>query len=399
MAVSDLIKQINQVVENPPAPDAVSEEERVTLLASLEKLRNVVEAPIDFTTRVIFGAHEQVGLRIGIESGIFNTMAAIGPGELTTSEVAQRTGAAPLLVSRVMKLLAAMGLFIEVAEDKYANGPFASAFSDASPLPKAVLHIVTANEVLIKIPEYLKKTKYQNPENTNDGPFQYAMNTKLQYYDWLKTEPEQAVAFNTTMMLQRMDRGEPWYEYYPVASKIETPVDEKAPLIVDVGGNIGINLNDFHAKFPELPGRLVLEDLPEVISSIQELDPAIERVVHSFLDPQPEIAKGAKFYFLGTVLHDWPDAECRKILSHIRNAMNKDSILLLSENAVPDTNAGLYQVKLDFVMMSLFAATDRTIKQFRVLLESEGFNLVKVWKPEVARPGSGFLFEAVLKQD
>lgn len=55
MAVSDLIKQINQVVENPPAPDAVSEEERVTLLASLEKLRNVVEAPIDFTTRVIFG--------------------------------------------------------------------------------------------------------------------------------------------------------------------------------------------------------------------------------------------------------------------------------------------------------------------------------------------------------
>lgn len=68
-------------------------------------------------------------------------MAAIGPGELTTSEVAQRTGAAPLLVSRVMKLLAAMGLFIEVAEDKYANGPFAPAFSDASPLPKAVLHM------------------------------------------------------------------------------------------------------------------------------------------------------------------------------------------------------------------------------------------------------------------
>lgn len=55
MAVSDLIKQINEMVENPPAPDAVSEEERVTLLASLEKLRNVVEAPIDFTTRVIFG--------------------------------------------------------------------------------------------------------------------------------------------------------------------------------------------------------------------------------------------------------------------------------------------------------------------------------------------------------
>jgi hypothetical protein len=261
-----------------------------------------------------------------------------------------------------------------------------------------MMHSTTANEVLIKIPEYLKKTNYKNPENTNDGPFQYAMNTKLQYYEWLKTEPEQAVAFNTTMMLQRMDRGEAWYDYYPVTSKIGDSFDEKLPLVVDVGGNIGINISNFHAKFPELPGRLILEDLPEVITNIQELDPAIERIAHSFLEPQPPTARGAKFYFLGTVLHDWPDAECKTILSHIRSAMNKDSILLLSENAVPDTNAGLYQVKLDFTMMSLFAATDRTIKQFKALLEGEGFDLKKVWQPKIARPGSGFLFEAVLKQ-
>lgn len=55
MAVTDLIKQINEVVENPPAPDAISNEERVALLAGLDKLRSVVETPVDFTTRVIFG--------------------------------------------------------------------------------------------------------------------------------------------------------------------------------------------------------------------------------------------------------------------------------------------------------------------------------------------------------
>jgi hypothetical protein len=225
------------------------------------------------------------------------------------------------------------------------------------------------------------------------------MNTKPQYYDWLKIEPEQAIAFNTTMMLQRMDRGEPWYDYYPVTSKDGTSFDEKAPLIVDIGGNIGINISDFHAKFPELPGRLILEDLPETIFSIQELAFAMKRIIQSFIEPQPDTAKGAKFYFLDTILHDWPDAECKTILSHIRSAMNKDSILPLSENAVPDTNAGLYQVKLDFAMMSLFAATDRTAKQFKILLEGEGFDLVKVWKPKVARLGSGFLFEAVLKRD
>jgi hypothetical protein len=94
-------------------------------------------------------AHEQVGLRLGIEMDLFNTMAAIGEGELGVSEIAQKVGAAELLVSRVMKLLAAMGLFKEVAEDKYANGPFAPAFSDASPLPKAVTHMYVSERKIL----------------------------------------------------------------------------------------------------------------------------------------------------------------------------------------------------------------------------------------------------------
>lgn len=55
MAIADLIKQINEVAEYPPAPDAISDEERAALLAGLDKLRAVVETPIDFTLRVIFG--------------------------------------------------------------------------------------------------------------------------------------------------------------------------------------------------------------------------------------------------------------------------------------------------------------------------------------------------------
>lgn len=57
MAIIDLIKQINEVVDSPPSPNAISDEERVALLASLDKLRAVVETPVDFTTRVIFGVN------------------------------------------------------------------------------------------------------------------------------------------------------------------------------------------------------------------------------------------------------------------------------------------------------------------------------------------------------
>jgi hypothetical protein len=40
-------------------------------------------------------------------------------------------------------------------------------------------------------------------------------------------------------------------------------------------------------KYPNAPGRLVLQDLPVVINAIQQLDPKIERMTHDFYTEQP----------------------------------------------------------------------------------------------------------------
>jgi hypothetical protein len=250
----------------------------------------------------------------------------------------------------------------------------------------------------MKLPEYLKSTKYKNPDKAKDGPFQFAKGTDLHYFDWLKTKPDQAAAFTTLMTIQRMDRGEPWFEFYPVEEKFTGGADVEKPLLVDIGGSLGADIAAFHTRFPTLKGNLILEDLPEVIDSIKELDTSITQVKHDFFLPQPEIAKGAKAYFLSTILHDWPDKEAKEILANVRNAMSKDSILLINENALPDTNVPLYPVKLDFLMMCLLSGMDRTITQYKTLLEESGFELAKVYQPKVVRPGTGYLFEAVLKQ-
>jgi hypothetical protein len=250
----------------------------------------------------------------------------------------------------------------------------------------------------MKLPEYLKNTKYKNPETANNGPFQFAKGTDLHYFDWLKTEPAQAATFATLLTIQRMDRGEPWYDFYPVEEKLARGVGARTPLLVDIGGSLGTDIAAFHSRFPALQGSLILEELPEVIDSIKELDTSIERVKHDFFLPQPEVAKGAKAYFLSTILHDWPDKEAKQILVNVRSAMSNDSILLINENALPDANVPLYPAKLDFLMMCLLSGMDRTVKQYKALLEESGFELVKIYQPEVVRPGTGYLFEAVLKQ-
>lgn len=58
-------------------------------------------------------------------------------------------------------------------------------------------------------------------------------------------------------------------------------------LFVDVAGGLGRYTEALLAKFPGIPGRLILQDLPPVIESIQELHPRIERMEYDFFTEQP----------------------------------------------------------------------------------------------------------------
>lgn len=248
--------------------------------------------------------------------------------------------------------------------------------------------------ILSRLPEYFEERGFRNPIDAFDGPFQYAMGTKLHYFDWLQSHPKDQKAFNTLMSISRMNRGDEWYEYYPVEEKLRAAGSE--PLLVDVGGGLGHDLIAFKQKFPHLRGKLIVQDLPVVIDDVKDLSPGIEAMKHDFFKPQP--VKNAKAYYLRTVLHDWPDKQAMEILSNIRGAMSKHSILLINENALPEENVPLYPAELDISMMVLFSSLDRTQSQFKKLLESAGFELVQIWTPKVMVPGSGTLFEAVIKQ-
>ena len=89
--------------------------------------------------------------------------------------------------------------------------------------------------------------------------------------------------------------------------------------------------------------------------------------------------QGAHIYFLGSVLHDWPDQKAAEILRQIVPAMDKDqSTLLLSENVIPATRCHPHLSALDLTMMTLFGSQERTKSRWTELLTSAGLNLVAV---------------------
>jgi hypothetical protein len=82
----------------------------------------------------------------------------------------------------------------------------------------------------------------------------------------------------------------PWTKIYD-PSKLVDRADLSKPLVVDVGGNTGIDISHVLHAHPNIPaGSLVLQDLPEIIQRAK-VDDKIKLQIHDFFTPQPVTGK------------------------------------------------------------------------------------------------------------
>ncbi|KAK4692813.1 hypothetical protein P7C71_g4466, partial [Lecanoromycetidae sp. Uapishka_2] len=205
--------------------------------------------------------------------------------------------------------------------------------------------------------------------------------------------PEHLERFNNYMSGSR--QGKPsWMDegLYPVEARLSQGMRDARleVFLVDIGGGIGHDLQELKTKHPKISGRLVLQDQPSVIDQIGQAPAGIELTVHNFFTPQP--IKGARAYYLHSVLHDWDDASCLKILRNITSAMQIGySKLLINENVVPDFGAMSSITSMDWLMMVSGAVKEQTEMQWRALLKEAGLRVVGIWTYE---QGTESLIEA-----
>ncbi|GAM84864.1 hypothetical protein ANO11243_028660 [Dothideomycetidae sp. 11243] len=166
---------------------------------------------------------------------------------------------------------------------------------------------------------------------------------------------------------------------------------DNAAVLVDVGGGMGQDMLLLR-EHPAVNGRLVLQDLAKVIEQIKSLPEEIEREVHDFFTPQPE--KGARAYYLHSVLHDWDDASCVRILENLKPAMRAGySKILIHDFVVPDSGATWPTTAMDLGMMVLGSVKERTETDWRRLFKEAGLEAVAFTTIEA---GSESIIEVVL---
>jgi hypothetical protein len=148
------------------------------------------------------------------------------------------------------------------------------------------------------VSEYFKQHGYKNPSDGTDSPFQYAYDCKgVNFFDYFVRAPEMGRRFGSMMVAWSVGRPR-WMDegYYPVQERLiaDSKQDDGAVFLVDVGGGRGHDLEGLKQAHPNIKGRLILQDKPEVIS-LAELSPGLEKMQHDFNTPQPIKGKRKSF--------------------------------------------------------------------------------------------------------
>lgn len=395
----NLVAQIDHLADGIDNGDCILDtNQRQCLLHAVRRLTSSLETPFDKTASWAFGLHRATMMRIAVEMGVFDVFRDAEHGRMTVSDLARSTKADAILVRRVMRFLEALGLFHSEAADTYVANTAAQEFIAESPLSKWLLryHDVQAR-TLTSLPRYLKETNFANPSSSTNTPFQFEFGTKLTHFEWLKQNPRQLQAFNSWMTVHQDEVGYEWYDFYPFEEKGLAWAKAHAhgkPLLVDVGGGVGHDLKGLEAAFTldKSDHTLVLQDLPDVVENVSGTGSNVQVMGYNFFDPQP--VSGARFYYLRNILHDWPDDDCRRILSNLRDAMEPDSILLLNEFIMPETNASFSALLIDLTMMATYSSMERTESLWTELLNEAGFDVMQIWTPAKSSPGDTSLIEA-----
>lgn len=296
--------------------------------------------------RIGLGFAAAQSLSVAADLGIADLLA---PGPQTVEALAAATGTDPGALRRLMRLLAAEGIFAEEASGSFAQTPLSDALrADASGSPRDFLRMIGREPFLAWGP-------LLDAVRTGRPSFELVFGAPR--FDWLAQNPEAAALFQAAMVALSRDVIDPIAAAYEFGD---------LGVVVDVGGGHGSLLSAVLARHPGVKG--ILFDLPEGIAAAEAglggPLPRCELVAGDFFESVPE---GADVYLMKKVLHDWSDDDAARILVNCRRAMAHGGRVLVAETLVPPGNAPDPIKVMDVNMLVVTGGRERTADEFAAL--------------------------------
>ncbi|KAK6216883.1 hypothetical protein QIS74_06997 [Colletotrichum tabaci] len=360
-----------------------SEEARYQLLEASRRLIARLETPFERMWYHTWVAFNNLAIfRIMMDLGLWEGWRAAGSEEASLDELLGycKRDCDKSLFRRLLRHLTADHMLQETGVDRYKPTRLTIELGDSSTPTAAAIRGAIDHQIpsTTHFPSFLASTDYAEPRDHDATNYVSLDPDNLGLFARCQATPSKQESFITCMQGVAAMKT-PWTRIYDTRELL-TGRKQGAPLVVDVGGGHGRDLARVLEAYPDPEeGDLVLQDLPEVIRIAKPDEKGrIKCMEHDFFEKQP--VTGARAYYMHTVLHDWDDERCRQILRSTAGAMTPGySKLLLHETMMPARGANWYHAMVDVCIMHLVSAAERTEEQWRTLLASEGFRIVKIW--------------------
>lgn len=305
--------------------------------------------------RLLSGMWAMQSVAAGARLGVFD---ALGGGPRHAEAVAREIHAEPLATARLLRALAGLGILEPKGDGRFGLTEAGERLRKGVP--------GTFRDFFVAESDRLHWRSWENlDEAIRTGRPRPVPVFGLPAFDYYGQNREEGEQFGRAM--ENVAR-------FAAAAVLEAYDFSGVRTIMDVGGGNGSLALAILGRYPGMRGKIA--DLPYIEAQAKSAIAAAGAAARcdfeagSFFERVPA---GADLHVMKSVLHDWNDEECVRLLKNGRAALAPGGRLLVVEMLVPEEPGPGLVTLMDLNMLVMTGGRERTAREYDALFEAAGY--------------------------
>lgn len=294
----------------------------------------------------------------------------LADGEMEADTLATRVNAHADAIGRLMRLLAAIGVFEETAAGVFCNNTVSDCLRTGQPNNVRAMILMHGSD------EMARPWFEQLEQGVRSGKSPFSLCHGQGLFDYLDQHSDLDRLFS-----QAMDSVEAL-----TGDSFATDFDwSRFDRVIDVGGSRGRKSLAILKRHPHL--RSLVVDRPQVIEEAKRywahrphsLSDRMQFQAGDVWTALPPPQGDRDVYLLSAVLHGFDDDTCVRMLRNLAQVIGRSGAkVAIMEMVLPETRADIAGASFDMQMFMGTTGRERTLREWRGLSQQGGFELVEV---------------------
>lgn len=335
------------------------------LMTWLQKIPDIVTPPPFRLIRIGSAFWQSRILYVAV---CLDIATVLGDERLKADDIAGRVSAQPDAIYRLVRMLAAMGVFEEVAPGYFRNNRLSAFLREDNPKNvRAMIMLHNSNEMSLP---WL--TTLEQGIRAGEIPFQLVHDCGL--YAYMDKHSEFDLLFARAMDSVESLAGDSFVNDFDWG---------RFARIIDVGGSKGCKSLSILKRYPQLNAlvfdRHLLVQTALTYWTDKESADLLSRIsfqAGDMLESMPPAKDDKDVYLLSAVLHGMDEATCVKVLRNLVSAIgNSGARIALMEIVVAEFKADFASAACDMQMFMATKGRERTRAEWKAIFERTGLVL------------------------